>query len=354
MAFTPGFDIGNFTPEFSAESYVAESGKVFTPDTMELDSLPIEWSPSLYVTPNLSKLFNSSFIIPARTIDEWGTIYSKVTTELPKNFTNGVPLYVTALPVEPGDDGQLIIVGAICDFTYDIVSDNPHVVLFTDLSFGDVIEWTWDFDDGSFSNVQNPIHDFEPGTYKVRLDVIFGSGATGFAEKTIVLLPYPPVTELPLDSFQGDIKVYDEILVGVTPFDVRIRDDNRDIEQDLTLETAVMLSLFTDKPDEGETKGGWGGSGILKNMSEGSFILGSKLWLLSRDKIGNDLLIKCKEYALDSLKWLYDFKIAEDIQVEVDIKVYNEVIITIDIIRPLNNKVSYRYYYNWVEQIYRR
>lgn len=45
-------------------------------------------------------------------------------------------------------------------------------VNFTDLSTGDPTSWSWDFDDGDFSTLQNPDHTFvEDGTYNVCLTV---------------------------------------------------------------------------------------------------------------------------------------------------------------------------------------
>ena len=50
-------------------------------------------------------------------------------------------------------------------------SGDPDVS-FTDLSTGDPTSWSWDFDDGDFSTLQNPDHTFvEDGTYNVCLTV---------------------------------------------------------------------------------------------------------------------------------------------------------------------------------------
>jgi hypothetical protein len=48
----------------------------------------------------------------------------------------------------------------------------PFTVNFTDLSIGDVLNWTWDFGDGTTSNKQNPSHAYRiPGRYTVGLIV---------------------------------------------------------------------------------------------------------------------------------------------------------------------------------------
>jgi len=67
---------------------------------------------------------------------------------------------------------------------FTVASELPlpvnHDVDFEDLSFdtdGDVVGWEWDFDDGTTSDAQNPIHRFdETGTYNVSLVAIDEDG----------------------------------------------------------------------------------------------------------------------------------------------------------------------------------
>jgi len=54
----------------------------------------------------------------------------------------------------------------------------PLVVTFTDLSSGDVTNWSWDFGDGTTSSAQNPSHVYrEGGLYTVTLTVMGPEGA---------------------------------------------------------------------------------------------------------------------------------------------------------------------------------
>jgi gliding motility-associated-like protein len=54
------------------------------------------------------------------------------------------------------------------------------VVNFKDLSPGTLVSWNWDFKDGSFSGIRNPIHKFSAlGTYQVELTVTDPMGCTG-------------------------------------------------------------------------------------------------------------------------------------------------------------------------------
>ncbi len=47
----------------------------------------------------------------------------------------------------------------------------PHTIRFTDLSFYDPEDWTWDFEDGNTSAEMSPVHTFETGLYHVCLTV---------------------------------------------------------------------------------------------------------------------------------------------------------------------------------------
>lgn len=81
------------------------------------------------------------------------------------------------------------------------------------------------------------------------------------------------------------------------------------------LETAVLLSLFTDRealPDDvvpdgtGDRRGWWGGE------------IGSRLWLLERAKQTPETLARARDYAAEALQWLIDDGVvaAFDIQAE--------------------------------------
>ena len=74
------------------------------------------------------------------------------------------------------------------------------------------------------------------------------------------------------------------------------------------LETAVLISLFTDReagPDDvivdgtDDPRGWWGDSGE-------DVKIGSRLWLLARSKQENEVLAKAKEYIDEALQWLID------------------------------------------------
>lgn len=87
---------------------------------------------------------------------------------------------------------------------------------------------------------------------------------------------------------------------------------------DDSLNTAVIISLFTDRraldsdelpagPDT-DKRGWWGDS------FNGSLI-GSRLWLLSREKQLQSVLHKAQEYAEEALKWLVDDRLVKRVLV---------------------------------------
>lgn len=82
------------------------------------------------------------------------------------------------------------------------------------------------------------------------------------------------------------------------------------------LKTAVIISLFTDRraatddvlPSPTSGRRGWWGSLFLERP------LGSRLWLLAREKQSQDALNRAREYALESLIWLVEDGIAKAVE----------------------------------------
>lgn len=94
-----------------------------------------------------------------------------------------------------------------------------------------------------------------------------------------------------------------------------------DLARELTLRTAVMLSLFSDaratpvelsRYGDDDPRGWWGD--LLAQVDGDRW--GSKLWLLEREKQTDETLNRAREYAFDSLRWLSEDGIAERVDVE--------------------------------------
>jgi PKD repeat protein len=105
----------------------------------------------------------------------------------------------------------------VADFAGDPVNGCvPQQVCFTDLSLGDVDNWTWNFGDGAGSNAQNPCHTYtQTGTYTVSLTI---SNECGTDTETKVA--YITIAQAPTAAFVGGP------LNGCSPLEVCFTDQS--------------------------------------------------------------------------------------------------------------------------------
>jgi len=154
--------------------------------------------------------FNSTSYDPDGTIINWtwnfgdsNMAYGEFVTHQYNN--NGV--FIVNLTVMDNDSAtdsieKTVIVGnqpPVADFTYDpefpIVNET---VYFYDESIdvdGEIISWWWDFGDGYYSDLQNPIHQYSAeGIYIVNLTITDNDGLTDSVEKSLTVqkLNNPP------------------------------------------------------------------------------------------------------------------------------------------------------------------
>lgn len=99
-------------------------------------------------------------------------------------------------------------------------------------------------------------------------------------------------------------------------FDLTLQGEgtSRDLQGDDGLLTAVIISLFTDRranaddplPDERvgvpSDRRGWWGDHILEDEARDP--MGSRLWLLTREKDQASVVARAQQYADESLAWL--------------------------------------------------
>jgi len=92
-------------------------------------------------------------------------------------FKDSTPIYLRVRSIEPIQ----------ANFTADPwEGPAPLEVSFTDTSTGGPASWTWNFNDGYTSNLQNPIHIFQnPGNYSVSLQVTNVTGQSSTISKYI-------------------------------------------------------------------------------------------------------------------------------------------------------------------------
>jgi len=102
-----------------------------------------------------------------------------------------------------------------------------------------------------------------------------------------------------------------------------VLDGSNELESDLGLSTAVLMSLFTDArafvddplpdPDHRDRRGWWGDK--TSEYRDANDQIGSRLWLLERSKTVSETLVLAEGYANAALKWLVDDGIATEVEV---------------------------------------
>lgn len=125
-------------------------------------------------------------------------------------------------------------------------------------------------------------------------------------------------------------------------------------EVDDGFETAIYISLFTDirasdedgLPDNSGDKRGWWANSLFEQNDQ----LGSKLWLLSREKTTADVPERAKTYCLEALAWLKRDGAVSDIKVDAVREAGNLLIITVRLYQG-DQTVVHSYQYNWVAQL---
>lgn len=91
------------------------------------------------------------------------------------------------------------------------------------------------------------------------------------------------------------------------------------MSQDDTLSSAIIISLFTDARAlptddyQGDPRGYW--ADALTITGEAPVQLGSRLWLLRREKQIPATLRRAEQYAREALQWLIDDGIAQSVSV---------------------------------------
>lgn len=128
--------------------------------------------------------------------------------------------------------------------------------------------------------------------------------------------------------------------------------DQFDLASDSGLETAVILSLFTDArardgdilpPGQTDRRGWWGDA--YSPVPGDRF--GSRLWLLSASKQLQKTLVLAKQYAEEALAWMVEDAVAKKVDVDTFI-VRDEVMgMTVRIYRPDGSIVPIRFESLW-------
>lgn len=133
--------------------------------------------------------------------------------------------------------------------------------------------------------------------------------------------------------------------IGVGQFGLLL--DGNDLKVDDGLETAVIISLFSDKrlpdgqePNDGtdDPRGWWGDIGDPENVQIGSY-----LWLLWREKMVPATVARAIAYARDALQWMISDGIARSVNVTGERAGLYQISLAPEIIRPTGEALRYAY-----------
>lgn len=115
-----------------------------------------------------------------------------------------------------------------------------------------------------------------------------------------------------------------------------IMQDGTDLLTDDSIETAVIISLFTDRraepgdiiPDGTTNRRGWWGDTFSQTP------IGSRLWLLNREKQMSSVLQRAENYAAEALEWLEDDQLVSAIAITATNPADSVLALRIDISLP--------------------
>lgn len=132
---------------------------------------------------------------------------------------------------------------------------------------------------------------------------------------------------------------------GFGGWDINI-DSNGDIESEDSLDTYILVCLFTDKrADASEVSISHKRRGWIGNEDTPGFEMGSKLWLLDQEKATNATAASAGAYASEALQQLVIDKLALSVKA-VGILVHEGIRIEVTIQRT-DSKVEVRYFNLW-------
>jgi phage gp46-like protein len=129
------------------------------------------------------------------------------------------------------------------------------------------------------------------------------------------------------------------------------------LDEDDGLETAVVISLFTDRraqpgdplPISAQLAGspdrrGWWGDTFPDMPGDR---IGSRLWLLNREKQLTSVVERAREYALEALQWLVEDGVARTVNVTAEIVRQGVLGLSVEIVRSDKAVAQYRFKSFW-------
>ncbi len=124
------------------------------------------------------------------------------------------------------------------------------------------------------------------------------------------------------------------------------------LAEDDGMRTAIIISLFSDRranPDDelpnttGDRRGWWGDNFASNDGDQ----LGSRLWLLSREKQLSKVLLKAREYCKEALQWMIADGVAKSIDVASEVLRDGVLAVYITINKPTGNSQQFKFQTHW-------
>jgi phage gp46-like protein len=154
-------------------------------------------------------------------------------------------------------------------------------------------------------------------------------------------------------KLRGDIKFFYSQIGDLAPAENVWDSDINDVISDPGLETAILISLLSDKrassddviPDlVADNRRGWWADALQDKK------IGSKLWLLAREKTSAKLPSAIEDCINDALRWLITDGVAKATTCTVTRVSTNGYRIVTKIERATKNNIAFTFYYNWLSQ----
>ncbi|WP_213993796.1 phage GP46 family protein [Sodalis sp. dw_96] len=113
------------------------------------------------------------------------------------------------------------------------------------------------------------------------------------------------------------------------------------------LETAILISLFTDRLARADDdydavgrRGWWGDTGA-------DYPIGSRLWLLRRQKLTPATAARAETYATEALQWLIDDSVVSSVTITTQIVYPRRLNMQIAFFKPDGTSPAFKYSWVW-------
>ena len=131
--------------------------------------------------------------------------------------------------------------------------------------------------------------------------------------------------------------------------DIDIEDNGHVVSDGPDIETAVAISIFTDRRAgewdevEGTNKRGWWADSYRDTK------IGSRLWLLGRRKASTQTLNLAKEMVEECLEWVVKDGVGEEVIVENEwaSSDQNRMNMLVQIVKPDQSILTFKFNYAW-------